>query len=396
MSKREVNLPHVDPRLTDPKAAAYKAALEARKASPPVGGGPMPPVPNLAHEPSMDGTPTTMSAHAMRERAQVAAGDVSSLLSDPDSILGQPPQPPVSPFGPPGLKATDILPDQAKQDPAYREGAGSMYAVNQPHLAMKYGVVRNGNFIAPQTLNPSRGTRSLSDKTIKGLEEVAKFQQMREKAETGELRAEQEAERGSAAAAAKIGNAPGDDSPHPLTPEERKEVAQSVAQKLDDFDFDTFRQMMMKDLLNNPEQKEIIEDRLSPMDIGDLIIEGSVMQEVTIVPNKFWVSFRSSSGEDDLAIKRLLMQEAKAVQVDDRYYLDKFAFMALTLGLESICGNPCPSYKKDGRFNEDAFWKKYDFVTGLNIHMIASLGVNYFWFDMRVRKLFVAEKVKNG
>lgn len=396
MSKREVPLPHVDPHVSVPRAVAYKAAIESRKFNPPVGGGPMPPVPNLTRELAAEGPAMSMSEHALKERAQVASMDISKLLDNPNSILSGQPSAPSS--SSPGILSSDLLPEAAKQDPNYREGAGSIYAVNQPHLAAKYGVIRQGSHIPPQALNPPKaGTGKLSDKSVKGLEDVIKFQQMRAQAESGDAKAEQDAARGPAAATAKLGNAPGDDSPHPLTPEERKEFTQTVARKMDDFDFDTFRQMMMKDLLNNPEQKDIVEERIKPMDISDLIMEGSVAQEVILVPGKFWVVFRSVSGEDDLAVKRLLMQEAKTVQVDDRYYLDKFAFMTLTLGLESICGNPLPGCKDvKGRFNEEQFWKKYDFVTSLNIHMIASLGVNYFWYDVRVRKLFVAEKVKNG
>jgi hypothetical protein len=336
----------------------------------------------------------SMSAHALRERAPSV--NVQEFLNNPDSILGQGHQPPAGP----GLLPMDMLPEQAKEDPSYRAGAGSGYAVNQPHLAMRYGVIRDGNHIPPQALRPPQTERAkLSEKSLKGLQEVAKFQQMRKQVEDTSVdqKVEREAEAGPAAAAAKIGNAPGDDSPKPLTKEERKELTDTVARKMDDFDFDTFRQMMMKDLLNNEDQKAIIEERLKPMDLSDLIMQGSIAQEVVIVPNKFWVTFRSVSGQDDLAVKRLLMEEAKSIQIDDRYYLDKFAFMTLSLGLESVNGNPLPSYKdQKGDFSEDAFWRKYTFVSKLNIHMIASLGVNYFWFDTRVRKLVVAERIKNG
>jgi hypothetical protein len=337
-----------------------------------------------------------MSAHALKERGQ-GVPNIPSLLEDDPASIVEPPR--GSPFGPPGIMPMDTLPEQAKQDPTFREGAGSMYAINQPHLAMKYGVVRQGNLIPPQVLSPVKdaGRPRASDKTIKGLEDVVKFQHMREKAESGDLRPEQEAEKGSAAAAAKIGNAPGDNSPKPLSEEERKRLSESTVMKMDDFDFDTFRQMMMKDLLNNEDQKKIIEERVKPLDLADLIATNHVKQDVPIVPSKFWVTFRSVAGNHDLAVKRLLMEEAKSVEVNERYYLDKFAFMTLTLGIFAINGNPLPDYLDDkGHFDEEKFWRKYEYVSNLNYHMLASLGVNYFWFDIRVRRLFVAEKLKNG
>ena len=51
---------------------------------------------------------------------------------------------------------------------------------------------------------------------------------------------------------------------------------------------------------------------------------------------------------------------------------------------------------REPELDEDAFWKKFEYVARFPFHMLASLGVNYFWFDVRVRKLFVAEKLGNG
>ena len=394
MSKRdEIALPHIDPRVTSPKAAQYQAALAARKVKPPVAGGPSPPMPNLTQDPPIDGPIMTMAEHALRERRQAMAGQVA--LDGKGGII----QPSVG-AAPPPILPNDTLPEEAKKDPAYREGAGAGYAINQLHLAMKYGVMRGGVLIPAAALRPPPSGSRLSDETIKGLAEVAKFQKQRQEAESksaGAVNSDTEAEKGPAAAAARLANVAGDESTAPLTAEEKKELNSAAARKVDDFDFDTFRQMMMKDLLNNPEQRELIEARLKPLDIADLIIEGTVAQEVQIIPNKFWVTYRSVAGQSDLAVKRLLMEEVKSVQVDDRYYLDKYAFMVLALGLDSINGNPLPTYLgSDGRFSEDMFWRKYNYLTGLNTHMLASLGLNYFWFDVRVRKLFVAEKIKNG
>ena len=91
------------------------------------------------------------------------------------------------------------------------------------------------------------------------------------------------------------------------------------------------------------------------------------------------------------------MQENKGVEVSDRYLLDKFSLMAVTIGIRGINSNVFPDHlDKDGKFDEDKFWRKFEFVTKYPFHMLASLGVNYFWFDIRVRKLFVAEKIGFG
>lgn len=388
MSKREITtMPPADSRVSDPRAARYRSALDARKSSPPVAGGPLPPIPRLNGD-LPDGSPMPMSAHALKERKPgMGAVAVPNIIRDN----------PVAAPASSRLSPMDILPPQAKEDPSFREGTGSMYAVNQPHLAAKYGVIRGNTHIPPQALFAEAARPKSDPETLRGLEEVARFQQMRKEAESGELQAVKDADKGSAATAARVGNAIGDNSHKPLTPEERKELNEAVARKVDDFDFDTFRQMMMKDLLNNDEQKSIIEERLKPMDLSDLIVQGFITQEVVIIPSKFWVVFRSVSGSDDLRVKRFLMEEAKVLQIDDRYHLDKFAFMMLTLAVESVNGNPMPGYRDgEGNFDEKLFWRKYEYVSRLNIHMIASLAINNFWFDVRVRRMFVAEKVKNG
>jgi hypothetical protein len=155
--------------------------------------------------------------------------------------------------------------------------------------------------------------------------------------------------------------------------------------------------MMMKDIINNEEQRDLIEKRCTPLDITDLIMRGFVTQRVPVIPNKFEPEFQSMTGGEDLAIKRLIMQESKGLEVSDRYLLDKFSLMAVTIGLRAINGNVIPTHQdNNGKFDEEAFWRKFDFVSKYPFHMLASLGVNYFWFDIRVRKLFVAEKLGNG
>jgi len=382
--KREVAMPHIDPRVTDPKAVAYQQKLKASQGSRPRGGESTP-IPRLDAEPEPG---MTMSEQALSQRGQ--------RPQTMDSIFGGAPAPSAKKSP---ILMSDMLPPDAQNDPAFVKGAGSLVAANQPHLVQKYGVLRGGQHIPASELFGKKSSSQkgkLSPETQAGIAAIAEMRRKHQEATDPEKRIEKEAEGSLAAEAAKIGNLPGDDDPRPLSDEERKKL-QNTAMRTDDFDFDTLRQMMMKDLLNNPEQKEIIESRLVPMDLGDLVMGGEVRQVVPIVPEVFWVEFRSVSSIEDLSIKRLLVEEAKGVNVDDRHILDKFAIMVLTLGLHAVCGNPLPSHVDDqGKFSEDLFWRKFEVVSRMNIHMVASLGVNYFWYDLRVRKLFVAEKVKNG
>jgi len=298
------------------------------------------------------------------------------------------------------IQALDVLPPEAQQDPAFQAGMGAAFAANQPQLALKYGVIRNGRRIPPQDIQ-GQPTQRVSQQVAEGLKAVLEASRQNsllknDEQQLADARVENEAKQGTAATAAIIGNAPGDTNTKPITEEEKKRITEA-AKGMDEFDWDSFRQMMMRDVLNNDEQRKIIESRCRPMDIGELLTQYFVLQDVPIVIGKFTPTFRSSTGEDDLAIKRLIMEEAKKLQVEERYLLDKFAIMSLTIGLYAINGKPIIDHRdNEGRFSEELFWRKFTAILRYPLHMLSSLGVNYFWFDIRVRRLFVAEQVKNG
>lgn len=401
--------PYIHPSVgASPVAAAYRANLQARKHMPPVAGGPTPPIPHLDH-PHVDGRTMAEQAAQMAVGATAPAGvdpQMDSIISQyaPNALPGGVPASGASPVRAnlgTGILPQDTLPPNATEDPTFRPGPGSMYASAQPWLVKKYGVIRGGQHLPPQALFAQPAGAKLRPETAAGLQHVLEFQKQAADAAgastpSPEQLAENDASKSASGAAARLNNAPGDTTTRAATKEEREE-AQRLATQMDDFDFDNFRQMMMRDLINNEEQRKIIESRCSKMDIADIITQNHVRQVVPIVPNKFYPEFESMSAEDDLAIKRLLMEEARTVEIKDRYLLDKFAYMAVVVGLYKLNGNPLPSHRDEqGNFDDKKFWVKFNRTIKLPVPVMASLGVNYFWFDIRVRKLCVAENLGNG
>ncbi len=398
----------VDPGVS-PEAAAYAAGLAARRqrATPPkygepVGGGPPPNIPRL-DQPHQEGLP--MAAQAERtnspsqqellQRTQRTSSIVEpavtpEMLAATQQALGGRPGADMAARA--GLRPGDMLPEEALRDPEAKQGPGSAYAVSQPNLALRYGVVRNGQHIAPQQLKAGvKGTPGkLSPETLEGLQAMQRAQVQ---GPAGLPQSEEEVEE------QEDEDAPGARSV--LTPQEQKEVEEAIG-AMDSFDYDALRQRMEKDILNNKEQRERIRGRCKPLDIDELIMKNRVSQDVPIIPphdgkQGFVVRYTSMTGEEDLALKRLIMQESQSVEVTERYLLDKFAFMSIACGLTSINGNPAPTHLDDkGNFEEKKFWKKFAWVLKRNIHMLASIGVNHAWFEQDVRKLFVAEKLGNG
>lgn len=397
--------PFVAPGVTP--EAAYKAGLDARQAARragqgglpktnvPVAGGPTPAIPAL-NQPHQEGMTMQEQAEAARV-SHVADGltpNQGGIVDGLPASSGTAPSPAQL-----GLLPTDLLTEEATRDPTFQQGHGSMVAVYQPHLAMKYGVMRGGKHIMPQQLQPQRP--QLRPETVKDLETLNKLkEQAQADVPVGSLHSSEEEaakalEGTSAAAAARAGNVIGDDSERPITAEERKKLREGIS-KMDEFDLDSFRQAMLKDILNNPEQQKLIESKLKPLSIDELLMKNRVTQDVSIRTGIVF-TFQSMTGEEDLAVKRLIMDEAKSVEVSDRYFLDKYSFMSVTVGLRAINGKPMGEHVDEkGNFDDEKFDAKFNRILKLPLHMLASIGVNLFWFEARVRKLFVAEKVGNG
>jgi hypothetical protein len=423
MSGNPHQAPFIDPKISDPAALRYAQNAELRrrgsvipKYNEPVAGGPNVPIPRL----DQDGDGRTMADVARQQRPGLSPDDATRLgdmfgagiapqmPGTVGSIIeGNAHQaPPADPrigqgASTNGILSGDVLPPSAQQDPTFQPGGGSMYAINQPHLARKYGVIREGQHIPAQALsNPQRQvqartmgggksqpTSPIRPETLEQLEAINNFSNKREELEKPDRddSVERDALRGPAGGAGK--------TERQLSEAERK----AVVDEMDDFDVSRVRNAMFKDLLNNDEQRGIVEKRLKLLDLTELITTGRVTQIVPIKPGVFEPTFQSYSGEEDLHIKRLLGEETRSNNVTDQYALDKYSLMGLTVSLWGINKRPLPEYRDAaGDFNDELFWKKYKIVARYDFHMLASLVSNWFWFDVRVRKLWRAEDLGNG
>lgn len=148
------------------------------------------------------------------------------------------------------------------------------------------------------------------------------------------------------------------------------------------------------DVLNNEKRKKWIESRLKKMQVEDLIMYGEVHQDVDVLPGKLRITYRTTSGEEDLAVKKLMYSTESG---STRYIVDKFSLMNLTAGLYAVNDQVYPTHlTADGDFDEDMFNIKYKKVLRMPMQLLADLVCNYIWFDNRVRNLLVPEELGNG
>jgi hypothetical protein len=178
----------------------------------------------------------------------------------------------------------------------------------------------------------------------------------------------------------------------PVKAEEPKEEEKITNE--DDFyeDYDDSEDISTK--LASDQRKKLIESRLEPMRVEDLITHGYVEQEVPIIPGKVSYTFRSTSGGEDLGIKKLIHSEAGE---GSRYVLDKYSIMNLALSLVKINDTVLPSHKDENKdFSNELFDIKFKKVLAYSNQLIADMAVNFYWFDQRVRELLIAEQLGNG
>ncbi|MHC4507736.1 MAG: hypothetical protein ACYTAO_02095 [Planctomycetota bacterium] len=359
-------------------SAYQKKMADIKSRGKPVGGAPPVKIPPLNADPitGPNGEPLTMAEQAeiLRDPRSPLSPHYNPALAEADAAVQREQAESMDPYklrtarqgqgeempgqgegkGPFG----GTLPPEAAQDPNFRPGVGSMYAQNQPGMQQPGGGPR------------PPGAPKLSDETVEGLQALKDFNAQASAAQ------EEQAKEG---AQEQVG----------------KDVDDRIAEDLG-LDDDFMREMReRRQDLDTKELQEAIEKRCKPMTIDQLIEEGELRQAVPIVREKFIVEFRTISGEEDLAIKRELYIERNA---PDIYLFDKLNMMQLAAGVYSINGRPLPDHLNDKRrFDKEAFLLKFRKVNAMPLPMLASLSINYTWFDRRARKLFVdLDELKNG
>lgn len=371
-------------QLTPEQQAAKDRMERMKRPRVPLGGAPPVRIPPLNAEPIEGGGTMEQQAEILRDptsplspaynpnlammaqagerpltpdqMARLAKGGMPGLRMDPDGgIRTGPADGGGGPFS--------VLPPSATKDPNFRPGIGAMYAGNQPGIRKAQQAAS-----VPQSGDGYRPT--LSEETKRSMDALATFQAQAEGKQVAEAN-----------------KAKDEKTKTPVEPLGDETDMQRELREMLNNDYQW-------NLLNNPDRKKKIAARLKPMEITDIILHGEIHQDVPIDPEKLIVTYRSVTGEEDLAVKKMMGVESGP----DRYLLDKFTLMQLSLAIVSINRQDLPTHLKDGKFDEAKFLVKLEKVLKFPIQFLADLGIQYLWFDERVRDLFVGstEALKNG
>lgn len=146
---------------------------------------------------------------------------------------------------------------------------------------------------------------------------------------------------------------------------------------------------LVKNILANTKRLKAIESRCNPMSIDDYFVYGYIEQTIPIVPNKFYPTFRTLTGEADLFVKGLLSKELSYTnRMSDRYIMDKWGLMQVCASLTALNGQKLQDFRDpNGVLSEELFKKKFEKFMAYPFEIIADLMVQWSRFCERAKLL---------
>ena len=149
------------------------------------------------------------------------------------------------------------------------------------------------------------------------------------------------------------------------------------------------------------ERRKRLESQLEPMDLTDLVVNGRVRQNVTLIPKLLTVTFQSLRGNEVQWIEQAARAPLSLAQDNVQMYRallesnTERQLLRLLLSIHAINGAQLPVASQG--MDETVRLRK-ERILELSANVIELLNINLDWFDERVAKLFDDDfaAVKNG
>lgn len=173
-------------------------------------------------------------------------------------------------------------------------------------------------------------------------------------------------------------------------------VAAGVS-KLESLDFSPEEMGIVRNQLLDPKRKELVESRLQPINFGDLVMQGDVVQEIPI-RDDFRIELRTMKEYENLYV----VQKLYGVAGSNAYVQEMIGLYRATCSLVSINGNVLPDHRVHigDMLQEDVDEKKFEhklkIMKRLALPILIEIGIQYDWLVERVNKLLSIEALKNG
>jgi hypothetical protein len=171
----------------------------------------------------------------------------------------------------------------------------------------------------------------------------------------------------------------------------------AAEEKITELPFDFAAISSARDELMNKDRKKLIEARLQPLDMTDLISKKEINQVVPIIKDKLHITLRTYSQREYLFCLRYIYDfPGPAIYQEELLNTCK-----LVCSLVAINGAFLPDHrinvgKREEEIDRKAFENKMFHVSGFPVHLMADISVQVIWFSERVGKLFSLDNLKNG
>lgn len=181
---------------------------------------------------------------------------------------------------------------------------------------------------------------------------------------------------------------------------EEKERMSQVLRESDDLELEAMMRNMRQDMINNDKQRDIIEAKVKPMNLADGITTGEYRQLVPIKEG-LEVLFRSVSPMENEEIRRMVIEMQLKDERLANLSVDRLTLMQTVAAIVHVNGQTMPTHLKntgtiEAEFLEETFKKKYAIFSSYPSALLHVLATHAYWFDLRVRKLFTMDELKNG
>jgi hypothetical protein len=162
-------------------------------------------------------------------------------------------------------------------------------------------------------------------------------------------------------------------------------------------DFPALSEAMRK--LLDPRRRKEIESRLPKLDFHQLISRGETEQVVHVIPNEYWLRFRTISQQEHFFCLQFVYENPGSSEHSNLM----LNTCRLVCGLLSVNDAALTDHRKAvGRgaryveVDKEAFINKFNTVCGYATIMLADMGIQFDWFNERIADFFSFERLKNG
>lgn len=173
-----------------------------------------------------------------------------------------------------------------------------------------------------------------------------------------------------------------------------------TARGLDDLELGQLMGRIQQDVLNNTEQRKLIESRLDPIDIKVGIAKGRFEQFVPIVPGVLEVWYRSVTPFENMHIRRMLLEMAEGDPMFETLSIETYTALNVTASIHQLNGERWEEHvdlsSGSPTFNPEILRRKLDRLMLMPIQIVHSVGVHSSWFDSRCREALKVPSLKGG